>query len=121
MGGKGLPSTTPMMQPQDQEQTKVLPVTLAETTPVREAASLQADLRRAGIEPWAWIVDNSVAAAHPVSPLLRQRAHNERAGIDAVAQVHARRHAVVPLLEQEPIGLERLLEMARDPAVQVSS
>jgi arsenite-transporting ATPase len=50
----------------------VLLVTLAETTPVLEAASLQVDLRRAEIEHWAWIVNNSVAAAQPHSPLLRQ-------------------------------------------------
>jgi arsenite-transporting ATPase len=42
--------------------------------PVLEAANLQADLRRAGIEPWAWIVNNSLAAAGPHSSLLRQRA-----------------------------------------------
>ena len=53
--GSGLHFTTPMMQLQDPKQTKVLIVTLAETTPVLEAAHLQDDLRRAGIEPWAWI------------------------------------------------------------------
>ena len=37
----------------------------------------QDDLRRAGIEPWAWAINNSVAAALVASPLLRQRAHNE--------------------------------------------
>ena len=55
-----------MMQLQDPKQTKVLIVTLAETTPVLEAANLQDDLRRAGIEPWAWVVNNSVAAAHRI-------------------------------------------------------
>ncbi len=111
MGGKGLHFTTPMMQLQDPNRTKVLLVTLAETTPVLEAANLQADLRRAGIEPWAWIVNNSVAAARPRSPLLRQRARNELAEIGAVARVHARRHAIVPLLQQEPVGAERLLAL----------
>ena len=43
--------TTPMMQLQDPKQTKILIVTLAEKTPVLEAANLQSDLRRAGIEP----------------------------------------------------------------------
>lgn len=80
--------TTPMMQLQDPRQTKVLFVTLAETTPVLEAANLQADLKRAGIEPWTWIINNSVAAASvtaPVtSPLLRQRAHNELIEIESV-------------------------------------
>jgi arsenite-transporting ATPase len=59
----GVHFTTPMMQLQDPKQTKVLIVSLAETTPVLEAANLQDDLRRAGIEPWAWVVNNSVAAA----------------------------------------------------------
>ena len=68
-----------------------------------EATSLQADLRRAGIEPWAWIINNSVAAAQPVSPLLRQRAHNELREIGSVANRHARRYAVVPLLKEEPV------------------
>ena len=116
MGGSGLRYTTPMMQLRDPKQTKVLLVVLAETTPVLEAASLQADLRRAGIEPWAWVVNNSVAKAHPRSPLLRQRALNELREIDAVATRHSRRFAVVPLLQQEPVGAEHLLELANDIA-----
>ncbi len=59
---------TPMMQLQDPDKTRVIIVTLAETTPVLEAANLQSDLRRAGIEPWAWVVNNSLAAAKPTSP-----------------------------------------------------
>jgi len=112
MGSKGLHFTTPMMQLQDPKQTKVLITTLAETTPVLEAANLQADLRRAGIAPWAWVINNSVAAARPHSPLLRRRACNELIEIDAVASRHASRYAVVPMLKEEPIGVERLLELA---------
>ncbi|ASP05260.1 arsenical pump-driving ATPase [Pseudomonas aeruginosa] len=108
MGKTGMHFTTPMMQLQDPKQTKVLVVTLAETTPVLEAANLQADLRRAGIEPWAWIINTSVAAASAKSPLLRQRAANELREISAVANQHADRYAVVPLLKEEPIGAERL-------------
>ncbi|MBK6359364.1 MAG: arsenical pump-driving ATPase [Comamonadaceae bacterium] len=111
MGSTGVHFTTPMMQLQDPKQTKVLLVTLAETTPVLEAANLQADLRRAGIEPWAWIINNSVAAASVSSPLLRQRARNERSEIEAVATCHARRYAVVPLLEDEPVGVDRLEQL----------
>jgi arsenite-transporting ATPase len=109
MEGKGLHFTTPMMQLQDPKQTKVLLVTLAETTPVLEAANLQTDLQRAGIEPWAWIINNSVAAARPHSPLLQQRAQNELREIELVSQHHAKRYAVVPLLKEEPVGVERLL------------
>jgi arsenite-transporting ATPase len=112
MGDKGLHFTTPMMQLQDPKQTKVLIATLAETTPVLEAANLQADLRRAGIEPWAWVVNNSVAAASVTSPLLRQRARNELREIAAVATHHAARHAVVPLMSEEPVGVPRLLQLA---------
>ena len=108
MGKTGAHFTTPMMQLQDPKQTKVLVVTLAETTPVLEAANLQADLRRAGIEPWAWIINTSVAAASAKSPLLRRRAANELREISAVANQHADRYAVVPLLKEEPIGAERL-------------
>lgn len=112
-GDTGLHDTTPMMQLRDPEQTKVIIATLAETTPVLEAASLQTDLRRAGIEPWAWIINNSVAAANPVSPMLRQRARNELYEIDTVASKHARRFAVVPLLREEPVGTERLLNLGK--------
>jgi len=111
-GDKGLHIKTPMMMLQDPKQTKILLVTLAETTPVLEAASLQADLRRAGIEPWAWIINDSVAATSTRSPLLRQRAHNELREVEAVVTRHAPRYAVVPLLKDEPIGEERLLELA---------
>ena len=109
---KKLHVRTPMIRLQDEKHTKILLVTLAETTPVLEAASLQADLRRAGIEPWAWIVNNSVAAAHLISPLLRQRGHNELKEIEAVANHHAHRYAVVPLLREEPVGVAHLLEFS---------
>jgi arsenite-transporting ATPase len=120
LDGTHRPFTTPMMQLQDPRQTKVLLVTLAEKTPVLEAAQLQADLQRAGIEPWAWVINNSIAAsamAAPVtSPLLRQRAHNELREIETVATRHARRYALLPLLKNEPIGIGRLLQLATNPA-----
>ncbi len=112
VGNTMLNSVTPMMQLQNPKQTKILLVTLAETTPVLEAANLQTDLRRAGIEPWAWIINSSVAAADPHSPLLRQRASNELREIAAVATTYASRYAVVPLLQDEPVGVDRLLELA---------
>jgi arsenite-transporting ATPase len=112
MDKSNLHFTTPMMQLQDPKQTKILIVTLAEKTPVLEAANLQADLRRAGIEPWAWVVNNSVAATSTSSPLLHQRALNELIEINAVAQQYSKRYAVVPMLKDEPFGVDRLLELA---------
>jgi arsenite-transporting ATPase len=112
LDAKGAHYTTPMMQLQDEKRTKVLIVTLAETTPVLEAANLQSDLRRAGIEPWAWVINNSVAAAHPQSPLLQRRAQNELAEIKNVITQHTQRYAVVPLLKDEPVGVGRLISLA---------
>jgi arsenite-transporting ATPase len=107
----GLHVTTPLMQLQDPQQTKVLIVTLAETTPVLEAAGLQADLRRAGIEPWAWVVNQSLAVVPTTSPLLTRRAADERARIADVATNHAARYAVVGLQAVEPVGAERLVAL----------
>lgn len=111
MSGSGVHFTTPMMQLQDEERTKVLIVTLAENTPVQEAAGLQNDLRRASIEPWAWVVNNSVAATSTQSSLLRTRAAKELPFIDTVARDHAKRYAVVPLLAEEPVGVDKLLAL----------
>ncbi|MGM7739086.1 arsenical pump-driving ATPase [Yersinia enterocolitica] len=111
MGDKGHFST-PMMQLQDPERTKVLLVTLPETTPVLEAANLQADLERAGIHPWGWIINNSLSIAETRSPLLRQRAQQELPQIEAVKNQHATRVALVPVLAAEPTGIDKLKQIA---------
>lgn len=111
MGDKGHFST-PMMQLQDPERTKVLLVTLPETTPVLEAANLQADLERAGIHPWGWIINNSLSIAETRSPLLRQRAQQELPQIEAVQNQHATRVALVPVLAAEPTGIDKLKQLA---------
>ncbi|EKJ8219853.1 MULTISPECIES: arsenite efflux transporter ATPase subunit ArsA [Enterobacteriaceae] len=111
MGDKGHFST-PMMQLQDPERTKVLLVTLPETTPVLEAANLQSDLERAGIHPWGWIINNSLSIADTRSPLLCQRARQELPQIEAVKNQHADRIALVPVLASEPAGIEKLRELA---------
>ncbi len=108
----GTKVVTPMMRLQDPAQTKMLIVTLAETTPVLEAESLQADLRRAGIEPWAWVINSSWAAARPSDPLLVARAVEEQKHIQRVRDSVAR-VAIIPWLTQEPIGSERLLQLTR--------
>ncbi|WLI78180.1 arsenical pump-driving ATPase [Kosakonia sp. H02] len=103
---------TPMMQLQDPEKTKVIIVTLAETTPVLEAANLQQDLRRAGIEPWAWVINSSLAAAKPSSPFLVTRASRELPLINDVTEQFAKRIALTPLQNEEPVGAALLAKMA---------
>jgi len=99
---------TPMMRIQDPEQTRILLVTLAETTPVLEAAHLQGDLNRAGISPWGWIINASLAAARTSHPLLQQRARAERAQIARVRDELSDRYAVVPMQADEPVGIKKL-------------
>ena len=107
---------TPMMRLQDPEQTRILIATLPETTPVLEARSLQEDLRRAGIAPWGWIVNASLAAAATTHPLLMQRAQAEVALIEMVQRELASHFAVVPMTPEEPIGAERLRALCRRAA-----
>jgi arsenite-transporting ATPase len=104
---------TPMMRLQDPEQTRILIVTLAETTPVLEASGLQDDLRRAGIEPWGWIINASLAATDTAHPLLRSRATAEREQIEGVEGGIAKRVAVVPMLAEEPVGVGRLAALMK--------
>ncbi|MBR9990581.1 MAG: arsenical pump-driving ATPase, partial [Gemmatimonadetes bacterium] len=99
---------TPMMRLRDPDHTRILIVTLPETTPVLEAEALQADLRRAGIEPYAWIVNQSVAAAETTDPLLRARAAAELPLIEQVRNQLAKRSAIVSLQAEVPVGPERL-------------
>ena len=110
--GDSLSYITPLMRLQDPVATKVVIVTLAEPTPVMEAAELQDDLKRAAITPFAWVVNNSIAAAQPSSPFLRQRAANELPEIARV-EAMAPRVAVIPLLAEEPIGEARLTALGR--------
>lgn len=104
--------TTPLMRLQDPDYTKILLVTLPETTPVLEAKGLQDDLERADITPYAWVVNQSLAAAGPSDPLLVERAHAEVPQVEAVRSRHAERTALAPWMPEEPVGPERLEALA---------
>ena len=109
---EGAHFVTPLMRLQDPARTKVVIVTLPETTPVLEAEQLQGDLARAGITPWAWVVNGSLTAAAPSSPFLRARAHAEAEPLTRVRGL-CRRVAVLPLLAREPVGAAALSELTR--------
>lgn len=66
--------------------TKVFLVTLPEATPIHEAQALQADLRRAGIEPAGWIINQSLAPLTVSNPVLAQRRRREFRYIDEVVR-----------------------------------
>ena len=99
---------TPLMRLRDPAYTKVLIVTLPETTPVLEAERLQNDLRRAGIEPFAWVLNRSLAAAGPRDPVLRQRAAAEATHVERVRRELADRVVLVPWRPEAPVGADRL-------------
>lgn len=104
---------TPMMRLQDPEQTKVLIVTLPETTPVLEAARLQDDLKRAGITPWGWVVNASIAATRTGHPLLNARAATEAPEIERIQNGLSTRYAVVPMQADDPVGAKKLRALVR--------
>jgi arsenite/tail-anchored protein-transporting ATPase len=93
--------------------THILLVTLPEATPVFEADRLQADLRRAGIEPFAWVINQSLLASGTQDPLLQQRAAHEWPLIAKVRDQLSRRCVLVPWLPDEPVGANRLQQMVR--------
>ena len=105
--GKGR-IVTPLMRLRDPAHTQVLLVTLPETTPVSEAAALQEDLRRAGIEPHAWIVNRALAGSGATDPLLRRRMAGEDAQVRRLRSGLARRLYLLPWQSRPPVGVEAL-------------
>lgn len=100
----------------DPDFTKVLIVTLAEATPISEARHLAADLGRAGIDPWAWVVNQSFARVATSDPVLRARGANEVAHIESVLSRQAGHVAIVPWVPVPPVGdgLGALIERFAD-------
>ena len=87
---------TPLMRLQDPAYTRVLIVTLAEATPVQEAAGLQDDLRRAGIEPFGWIVNATLSGSGTHDPLLLRRAILEQRHLQRIREQLAARAWRIP-------------------------
>ena len=101
------------MRLQDASLTRVIIVTLPEVTPVSQAAALQDDLRRAQIEPWAWVINKSIAATGTTDPLLQARLAGEIRQTERIANGLAQRTFVLPWLPEAPVGvvaLGRLVE-----------
>lgn len=94
---------TPYMYLQDGDFSKLLIVALPETTPITEAAKLQDDLRRSGIEPYGWIANQSISATPVTDPLLRQRAAEEIPLLELMEKKHANRLYAIPWLAEDNI------------------
>ena len=87
-------------------------MTLAEATPVHEAAALQEDLRRARIEPFAWVINQSLLGCGSCDPLLQRRESTEHRYLDEVVAKHSQRTAWLPWQPQEPVGPDALAQLA---------
>ncbi len=108
--------TTPLMRLQDPAYTKVIVVTLPEVTPVSQAAALQADLRRAKIEPVAWVLNKSLVAAGTRDPLLSARLAGERRQMARIEAGLAAKTYLVPWLPEAPVGVDALGALVRQKA-----
>lgn len=96
----------------DPDFTRILLVTLPEATPVHEAAALQEDLRRARIEPFAWVINQSLLGSGTCDPLLIRREQSEQRYLSEVLEKHAARTAWLPWQAEEPIGPTALAHLA---------
>ena len=94
---------TPYMYLQDPEYSKLLIVTVPETTPITEAARLQEDLRRSNIEPYAWIANQSMAATDISDPLLKQRAAEEIPLLEEIEKKHAKKLYAIPWIAEDQV------------------
>ncbi|MFM9069553.1 MAG: ArsA-related P-loop ATPase, partial [Planctomycetota bacterium] len=90
-------------------------VTLPEATPVHEAAALQRDLRRAGIEPFAWVVNQVLSPLPLQDPLMKQRQLHEQKYLREVQEVEASRFAIIPWHTEPPIGMRALSQLCQAP------
>lgn len=108
-----MPETVRQLLPRlrDPAFTRVIVTTLAEATPVHEAERLQNDLVRAGIQPYAWVVNQSLLASGTRDSLLAERGQYEIPFIRKVAEELSSRCVLIPWLAEPPIGSKGLVQI----------
>jgi len=105
---------TPYMALQDQNLSKIILVALPETTPMREAASLQDDLKRADIKPYAWLINQSLSMLSGISDvLLKSRAASELEVINTIKSIHSEKTFGIPFIAQKKL-LPTLLDQNKE-------
>ena len=98
----------PMLRNAD--ETEVLIITLAETTPVYEAMRLESDLKRAGINSKWWIINASLYATETTNKTLKAKASNEIEWINKVDK-HSNGNFAVTEWTADEIKGEKLLDL----------
>ena len=111
-----IPDSVRRLLPQlrDPNFTRIIIVTLPEATPVHEAARLQDDLNRAGITPYAWVINQSFYATGTRDPVLAKRGTLELRYIAEVRDKLAQRLALVPWQAESPVGAEGLQQLLEE-------
>ena len=109
--GNSVNIVTPLMRLQDPDYSKIILVTLPEVTPVSQASALQEDLRRASIEPYAWVLNRSVLAAKPTDPLLVSRLQGEVKQIKRIKAGLSKNLFVIPFQSEPPVGVSALKQI----------
>jgi arsenite-transporting ATPase len=101
----------------DPEFARMLVVTHAESTPVHEADRLQADLRRAGIEPFGWVINASLTTSGTTHATLRARAEAELSHIERARELSTRGTWLVGWQPHAPVGSAALRQLAAGAAL----
>lgn len=91
--------------------TRILLVALAEATPVHEALALRADLARAGLAPYGWVVNAALSATGTADPVLHARAEDELRWISEIADQGECAPVVVPWVSDPPVGTAGLHQL----------
>jgi arsenite-transporting ATPase len=92
------------MSLQDQTLSKIILVSLPETTPMREAGDLQNDLKRASIQPYAWLINQGLSMLSGISdPLLKSRANAEIEVIKTIEAEYAVRTFGIPFIAEKKL------------------
>ncbi len=91
-------------------ETEVIIVTLAETTPVFEAMRLEEDLKRAGISSKWWVINSSLYKTGTTNKILKAKASNEIEWINKVNS-HSKGNFAVISWNPEEIKGDKLIEL----------
>ena len=96
----------------NENDTEVIVVTLAETTPVYEAMRLKTDLDRANIYSKWWIINSSLYATNTKNNVLKAKASNEIQWINKVNEISEGNFAVVEWKAEE-VKDKNLIDLLR--------
>ena len=107
---KDLTQLIPLLK--DKKFTKILLLALAEATPTHEAKALQEDLQRAGITPYAWVINRSFALCKTSNTVLKHKALNEVKYINEIKNTLSKKVVISPWIKDEinnSVTLKKLL------------